>query len=120
MTRIPLGASSPEGVATALSTFAQITANNSQNWENYEGIVLDVMKQIWAAARPVGIPSEYSLVLAEAARMRAAIDPALGAARGLGACQECGFGQNGEYEAIAAFDKAALALPTSPPKVDNP
>ena len=46
MTRIPLGSSTPEGVAKDLRLFAEMTARNSQNWDNYEALVLDVLQQV--------------------------------------------------------------------------
>lgn len=45
----------------------------------------------------------HQLVLA-AKLLRSALQPALDAARSVTNCQECGFGQHGEFEAIAAFD----------------
>lgn len=45
-----------------------------------------------------------------AIRMRTSLTSALESARSIQNCQECGFGQHGEYQAITAFDEAMFAL----------
>lgn len=45
MSKIPVG-TTPEEVAKTLRQFAELTAKNTRNWDNYESIVLDVFAQI--------------------------------------------------------------------------
>ena len=49
---------------------------------------------------------EAADIIDAAQNMRDALVPAEGSARAMEVCQECGFGQYGEYAAIDAFDKA--------------
>lgn len=44
--RIPIEADSPETLAKTLRGWAELTSNGTQNWENYEMLVLDILKQI--------------------------------------------------------------------------
>lgn len=48
MTRIPIDAGTPEATAKTLRGFAELTAKNTRNWDSYEAIVLDILKQIQA------------------------------------------------------------------------
>lgn len=45
MSKIPIG-NTLEAVAKSLRTMAELTANGSKNWENYEAVVLDVLQQV--------------------------------------------------------------------------
>ena len=49
-------------------------------------------------------------VIESAKRMRASLQGALENAKSITNCQECGFGQHGEFEAIAEFDDAIRNL----------
>lgn len=45
--RITIETPTPEHLARTLRQFAELTARHSNNWDNYEEIVRDVLKQIW-------------------------------------------------------------------------
>ena len=39
------------GAAGIIASYAKLTANNSNNWENFELIVLDVLKAVYSAGQ---------------------------------------------------------------------
>ena len=46
MSRMELKVNTTEELARTLRNFAELTVKASNNWENYEAIVLDILKQL--------------------------------------------------------------------------